>query len=92
MGEMKKFVQRFGKKIGTSFLFEDFDVEDELHFWALAAEYLSKDEPPAYHDIAHWIDLPYRAPAHFVYVKDSSDKLRLFRRMVVTKNLKKTGG
>ncbi|MCW9708310.1 HD-GYP domain-containing protein [Fodinibius salsisoli] len=90
MQDVTKYVQRIGRRLSEAFSFESFDVEDELEFWRLASEHLSKSKSPAFRDIVDWVDSLYHAPAHFVYVKTSEQKLELFRRMVLPENLEHT--
>lgn len=91
MADVKKYVQKIGRRLGDAFSFESFDTEDELEFWTLACEHLSREDTPSYRAIVDWLDLIYHAPAHFVYV-DGGDraegKLQLFRRIILPKNLK----
>ena len=87
MNEVTNYVQTIAKRLGSAFSLESFEVEKELEFWALAAEYLSRDKVPEYKDIVNWMDIVYTAPVHFVYMKDGADTLKLFHRRVISDNL-----
>ncbi|MTI86618.1 MAG: HD domain-containing protein [Balneolaceae bacterium] len=67
---------------------EEFGTEEELEFWSLSAEHMSRRELPAFTDIAKWIDLLYKAPVHFVY-RFEEDKLVLDRRHIISENILK---
>ncbi|WP_138429704.1 HD-GYP domain-containing protein [Fodinibius saliphilus] len=87
MKDVKSYVQTIAKRLGSAFSLEDFELEDELEFWALAAEYLSRSASPEFHEVAEWMDILYNAPVHFVYLKDEKGKLKLQYRSVFTENL-----
>ncbi|NGP87897.1 HD-GYP domain-containing protein [Fodinibius halophilus] len=87
MKDVKSYVQTIAKRLGSAFSLEDFELEDELEFWALAAEYLSRSDSPKFHETAEWMDILYNAPVHFVYLKDEKGKLKLQHRSVLTENL-----
>ncbi len=65
---------------------EAFGTEQQLEFWELSAEHLSRKESPSFGDIVNWMDLLYKAPVHFVY-RLQDDRLILDRRHVLTKNI-----
>jgi len=68
---------------------EEFSTEEQLEFWELSAEHVSRKKVPSFSDIVTWMDLLYKAPVHFVY-KIEDGKLILDRRHVITKNILKT--
>lgn len=85
--DVKSYFQTVASRLSNVFAVEDFDTEQELEFWSLAAEHVSRDENPTFRNIVHWIDLLFKAPVHFIYVKDKEEKLRLFRIQVMNENL-----
>lgn len=87
MKDVTKYVQTIAKRLGSAFSLESFEIEDEIEFWVLAADYLSRDETPAFKDIVQWMDILYDAPVHFVYLKEGGDKLTLLHRKVLPDNL-----
>ncbi len=70
---------------------EAFGTEQQLEFWELSAEHLSRKQSPSFGDIVNWMDLLYRAPVHFVY-RLQDEKLVLDRRHVLTKNILRDTG
>ena len=87
MDEVTNYVQTIAKRLGSAFSLESFEVEKELEFWALGAEYLSRDKRPEFKDIVQWMDIVYTAPVHFVYMKEGDNALTLFHRRVIADNL-----
>jgi HD-GYP domain-containing protein (c-di-GMP phosphodiesterase class II) len=87
MNEVTNYVQTIAKRLGSAFSLESFEVEKELEFWALGAEYLSRDKTPNFKDIVEWMDVIYTAPVHFVYMKEGDKSLKLFHRRVIPENL-----
>lgn len=87
MKEVKQYVQTVAKRLGAAFSLESFKMEQEVEFWALAAEHLSQKGYPNFSDIVEWMDILYQAPVHFVYIKEDANKLKLFHRSVLSDNL-----
>jgi HD-GYP domain-containing protein (c-di-GMP phosphodiesterase class II) len=86
--DVKSYLNTVGNRLSKAFSMETFGQEDQLEFWELSAEHVSRKKIPAFSDIVQWMDLLYRAPVHFVY-KKKEDKLILERRHVITKNILK---
>lgn len=86
--DVKSYLNTVGSRLSKAFSMEAFGLEDQLEFWELSAEHVSRKKNPAFSDIVNWMDLLYRAPVHFVY-KRTDDKLVLERRHVIAKNILK---
>src|SRR5690554_649517 len=86
--DIKDYLNIVSSRLGKAFVMEAFGVEDELEFWALSAEHMSRKETPSFSDIAKWIDILYRAPLHFVYKKEE-ETLILNGRQLFIENLLK---
>lgn len=86
--DVRSYINTVGSRLSKAFSMEEFTLEDQLEFWELSAEHVSRKRNPAFSDIVSWMDLLYRAPVHFVY-KKTNDKLVLERRHVITKNILK---
>lgn len=86
--DVKSYLNTVGSRLSKAFSMEAFGLEDQLEFWELSAEHVSRKKNPVFSDIVNWMDLLYRAPVHFVY-KRNEDKLVLERRHVITKNILK---
>ena len=86
MKDVKSYFNLVGNRIGKAFSIREFDTEDELEFWSLSAEHMSRAKPPSFQDIVQWIDILYKAPVHIVYKKEE-DELVLFKRFVNVQNL-----
>lgn len=86
MKDVKSYLNLVGSRLGKAFSMRDFDTEDELEFWSLSAEHMSRSKPPSFQDIVQWMDILYRAPVHIVY-KKKDDELFLFKRSVKVENL-----
>lgn len=90
--DVKNYFNIVGNRLSKAFSIEEFGTEQELEFWSLSAEHMSRKELPTFPDITQWIDLLYKAPVHFVYKYDGN-KLLLDRRHVISVNiLKEKGG
>lgn len=85
--DVKTYFQTVANRLSNAFTITEFDKEEELEFWALAAEHMSREQVPQFSDIVEWADYLYRAPVHFVYRLDRKDKLKLFRRQVLVENI-----
>lgn len=85
INDFKSYVQTVGSRLGKAFSMESFGTEEQLEFWELSAEHVSRKKTPAFSDIVNWMDLLYRAPVHFVY-KLEDEKLVLDRRQVISEN------
>ena len=91
--DLKSYFKTVGQRLGQAFAVEEFDTESEREFWSLAAEHVSRKQPPKFNDIVQWMDLLYEAPIHFVYKKEEDgEKLSLYRRQVLVENIKKLAG
>ncbi|GAB5408923.1 MAG: hypothetical protein BalsKO_12880 [Balneolaceae bacterium] len=86
MKDVKSYLNIVGTRLGKAFSMRDFDTEDELEFWSLSAEHMSRSRPPSFQDIVQWLDILYRAPVHIVY-KKKDDELFLFKRSINIENL-----
>ncbi len=86
MKDVKSYFNLVGNRLGKAFSIREFDTEDELEFWSLSAEHMSRAKPPSFQDIVQWIDILYKAPVHIVYKKEG-DELILFKRFVNVENL-----
>lgn len=84
--DMKSYIKTVGSRLGKAFSMEEFSTEEQLEFWELSAEHVSRKQVPSFSDIVNWMDLLYKAPVHFVYKKEG-DKLILNRRHVITENI-----
>lgn len=84
--DVRTYIHTVGNRLSKAFSIEAFGTEEQLEFWELSAEHLSRKESPSFSDLVNWMDLLYRAPVHFVY-KLQGDKLILDRRHVLTKNI-----
>lgn len=86
MKDVKSYLNLVGARLGKAFSMREFDTEDELEFWSLSAEHMSRSKSPSFQDIVQWMDILYRAPVHIVYKKEE-DELFLFKRSVNIENL-----
>lgn len=86
INDVKSYLNTVTARLSNAFNIQDFDFEEEAHFWSLASEYLSQPNPPTFSEIAEWVDLLYNAPVHLTYVKEG-EKLKLFRQHLISKNL-----
>ena len=84
--DVRSYIHTVSNRLSKAFSMEAFGTEDQLEFWELSAEHLSRKKMPSFSEIANWMDLLYKAPVHFVY-KLVDDKLILDRRHVLTKNI-----
>lgn len=84
--DVKSYVNAVGKRLSRAFSMEEFGTEEQLEFWELSAEHVSRAVNPNFSDIVNWMDLLYRAPVHFVY-ELKENKLVLQRRHVFTENI-----
>ncbi|WP_018126462.1 HD-GYP domain-containing protein [Balneola vulgaris] len=87
--DVKKYFSTLGNRLGKAFSIESFGTEEELEFWSLSAEHLSRKEIPSFQNLVEWMDLLYSAPVHFVYKKEG-DQLVLTKRFVISENLYKS--
>src|SRR5690554_2732359 len=87
--DIKDYLNIVSSRLGKAFVMEAFGVEDELEFWALSAEHMSRKETPSFSDIAKWIDILYRAPLHFVYKKEEETLILNGRQLFIENLLKK---
>ncbi len=86
--DVKSYLHTVGSRLTKAFSMEAFGTEDQLEFWELSAEHVSRKQTPSFNDIAEWMDLLYKAPVHFVY-KLKDGKLVLDFRHVITENILK---
>lgn len=86
MKDVKSYFNLVGNRLGKAFSIREFDTEDELEFWSLSAEHMSRAKPPSFQDIVQWMDILYKAPVHVVYRKED-DQLVLFKRFINVQNL-----
>lgn len=86
MKDVKSYFNLVGNRLGKAFSIREFDTEDELEFWSLSAEHMSRSRPPSFQDIVQWMDILYKAPVHIVYKKEG-DELILFKRFINVQNL-----
>ena len=86
MKDVKSYFNLVGNRLGKAFSIREFDTEDELEFWSLSAEHMSRAKPPSFQDIVQWMDILYKAPVHVVYKKED-DQLVLFKRFINVQNL-----
>ena len=84
--DVKDYITIIGSRLGKAFAVDSFGIEEELEFWALSAEHMSRKENPTFQNIITWIDLLYQAPVHFVY-KFDKDHLILIKRQLISENL-----
>ncbi len=84
--DVKDYITIIGSRLGKAFAVDSFGIEEELQFWALSAEHMSRKENPTFQNIITWIDLLYQAPVHFVY-KFDKDHLILIKRQLISENL-----
>lgn len=84
--DVKSYINSVGNRLSNAFSMEAFGTEEQLEFWELAAEHVSRKGTPAFGDIVKWVDMLYRAPVHFVY-KLKDEKLVLARRHVIAENV-----
>jgi len=91
--DVKDYINIIGSRLGKAFAIDSFGTEEELEFWALSAEHMSRKENPTFQNIITWIDLLYQAPVHFVY-KLEKEHLILIKRQLISENLlpEKSGG
>ncbi|SMO34545.1 HD-GYP domain-containing protein [Gracilimonas mengyeensis] len=87
--DVKTYIHTVGNRLSKAFSIEEFGLEEQLDFWELSAEHVSRKETPSFTDIVSWMDMLYRAPVHFVYQLED-EKLVLSRRHVITENLLNT--
>lgn len=85
--DVKQYLNIVGNRLGKAFSLEEFGTEDELEFWSLAAEHMSRKNIPAFTDLVQWIDILYAAPVHFVYKLEEDKKLILHRRHIISENI-----
>jgi HD-GYP domain-containing protein (c-di-GMP phosphodiesterase class II) len=84
--DVKDYISIIGSRLGKAFAVDSFGTEEELEFWSLSAEHMSRKENPTFQNIITWIDLLYQAPVHFVY-KLEKDHLILIKRQLISENL-----
>ena len=84
--DVKTYFNTVTARLSNVFNIQEFDLEEETRFWALASEYLSQKNAPSFRDIASWMDLLFRAPVHLAYIKEG-ETLTLFRQHVISENL-----
>ncbi|MEO9886547.1 MAG: HD domain-containing phosphohydrolase [Balneola sp.] len=84
--DVKDYINIIGNRLGKAFSIDSFGIEEELDFWALSAEHMSRKKNPAFQNIITWMDLLYQAPVHFVY-KLEKDHLILIKRQLISENL-----
>ena len=84
--DVKDYITIIGSRLGKAFAVDSFGIEEDLQFWALSAEHMSRKENPTFQNIITWIDLLYQAPVHFVY-KFDKDHLILIKRQLISENL-----
>lgn len=84
--DVKDYLNIIGSRLGKAFAVDSFGVEEELEFWALSAEHMSRKKNPTFQNIITWIDLLYQAPVHFVY-KLENEHLILIKRQLISENL-----
>ncbi|MEP0009296.1 MAG: hypothetical protein ABJF72_08885, partial [Balneola sp.] len=91
--DVKDYINIIGSRLGKAFAIDSFGTEEELEFWALSAEHMSRKQDPTFQNIITWIDLLYQAPVHFVYKLDK-EHLILIKRQLISENLlpEKPGG
>ncbi|MGN8226448.1 HD-GYP domain-containing protein [Gracilimonas sp. BCB1] len=89
--DVRSYIHTVGNRLSKAFSMEAFGTEQQLEFWELSAEHLSRKRSPSFSDIVNWMDLLYRAPVHFVY-RLQDGKLVLDRRHVLTKNILRDAG
>ncbi len=91
--DVKDYINIIGSRLGKAFAIDSFGTEEELEFWALSAEHMSRKQNPTFQNIITWIDLLYQAPVHFVY-KLEKEHLILIKRQLISENLlpEKPGG
>lgn len=87
--DVKSYLHTVGNRLSKAFSMEAFGTEDQLEFWELSAEHVSRKHTPTFTDIVLWMDLLYKAPVHFVY-KLKDGKLVLDLRHVITENILKS--
>ncbi len=88
--DVKDYISHVGNRLSRAFSMQDFGTEEELEFWALSAEHMSRKEPPSFPDIAKWVDMLYKAPVHLVYRKEKDHLILIRRHFFVHNLLKKT--
>lgn len=86
MKDVKSYFNLVGSRLGKAFSIREFDTEDELEFWSLSAEHMSRAKPPSFQDIVQWMDILYKASVHVVYKKEG-EELVLFKRFINIQNL-----
>ncbi len=86
--DVKSYIHTVGNRLSKAFSMESFGTEEQLEFWELSAEHVSRKGIPSFADVVNWVDMLYRAPVHFVY-KLEENKLILERRHVISKNIVK---
>ena len=84
--DVKDYLNIIGNRLGKAFSIDSFGTEEELEFWALSAEHMSRKKPPTFQNIITWVDLLYQAPVHFVY-KLEKEYLILIKRQLISENL-----
>ncbi|MFY0684320.1 MAG: HD domain-containing protein [Balneola sp.] len=84
--DVKDYINIIGHRLGKAFSIDSFGTEEELEFWALSAEHMSRKKNPTFQNIISWIDLLYEAPVHFVY-KLEKEHLVLIKRQLISENL-----
>jgi len=84
--DVKDYINIIGNRLGKAFSIDSFGTEEELEFWALSAEHMSRKKNPAFQNIISWVDLLYHAPVHFVY-KLEKEHLILIKRQLISENL-----
>lgn len=87
--DYKDYINIIGNRLRNAFSLDEFGVEEELQFWALSAEHMSRKKAPTFQNIINWVDLLYQAPVHFLYKKEG-ENLILSKRQLITDNLLNT--
>jgi len=86
MKDFSHYLQTVSSRLKSSFVMDDFALEDEALFWATAADMAAFTEPVSFLQIVEWLDGPYKSLLHAFYLLDSPN-LDLTYKQVLTRNL-----
>ena len=89
---MKNYVHSLKSYITGANGAQIFGQEEELLFWATAAEIFSREDGPTFSAVVEWIDQVLQVPVHFVYQLTDPATLTLKRRLLVQENVRSTSG
>lgn len=86
MKDFNHYLQTVSSRLKSSFVMDDFALEEEALFWATAADMAAFTEPVSFLQIVEWLDGPYKSLVHAFYLL-GNEHLNLTYKQVLTRNL-----